>query len=100
VAWGTKDVSKIIVLMTDGDNTENRWTQTASSIDARTRLACQSVKDAGVTLYTVRLVEGNAALLRDCASRTDTFYDVENVADLVPAFQAIGEELTELRLSR
>ena len=36
VAPATKDVTKIIVLMTDGDNTENRWTSNASDIDART----------------------------------------------------------------
>jgi Flp pilus assembly protein TadG len=100
VAWGAKDVSKVIVLMTDGDNTENRWSHTASQIDQRTELACQSVKDAGVILYTVRLTEGNADLLSACASSIDTYYDVENVQDLVPAFRAIGEELTALRLSK
>ena len=100
VAWGTKDVSKAMVLMTDGDNTENRWSSTPSQIDARTELACDSVKDAGVTLYVIRLVEGNGALLEDCASSTDTYYDVEDVQDLVPAFQAIGEELTALRISK
>jgi hypothetical protein len=93
-------VSKIIVLMTDGDNTENRWSSSSSSIDARTRLACQAVKAAGVQLYTVRLMEGNASLLQECASSIGTYYDIENVNDLVPAFQAIGEELSELRVTR
>ena len=31
------DLDKVIVLMTDGENTQNRWTSSASSIDARTR---------------------------------------------------------------
>jgi len=33
------DLDKVIVLMTDGENTQNRWTSSASSIDARTQKA-------------------------------------------------------------
>lgn len=97
--WGTEDLSKIMVLITDGDNTENRWTSSTSSIDARTELACQSVKDSGVTLYAVRLQEGNSSLLSECASSADTYYDVEDVQDLVPTFQAIGEQISQLRIA-
>jgi Flp pilus assembly protein TadG len=100
VPWGTKDLTKVIVLMTDGDNTENRWTSWTSSIDDRTELACQSAKDSGAILYTVRLIEGNADLLRDCATSADTYYDVENVDDLVPAFEAIGEQISQLRITQ
>jgi Flp pilus assembly protein TadG len=100
VAPGTPDVTKIIVLMTDGDNTENRWTSNASDINARTQLACQSAKtDGKILIYTVRLMEGNATLLENCASSPDNYYDVENAADLVPAFRAIGERISQLRLS-
>jgi len=99
-AWGTSNLTKIILLMTDGDNTENRWTSTSADIDARTALACQAAKDAGATLFTVRLMEGNATLLSQCATGADTYYDVENVQDLVPAFQAIGEQISQLRIAR
>jgi Flp pilus assembly protein TadG len=99
VAPGTKDVTKAIVLMTDGDNTANRWTSDAASIDARTQLACQSAKDAKIVVYTIRLMEGNGALLSACATSTEHYYNVENVDDLVPAFQAIGERLSQLRIS-
>ena len=99
VAPGTKDVTKAIVLMTDGDNTANRWTSTASQIDARTQLACQSAKNAKIVVYTIRLMEGNGTLLSNCATSTEHYYNVENVADLVPAFQAIGERLSQLRIS-
>ena len=100
VAPGTKDVTKIIVLMTDGDNTENRWTSTASAIDARTQLACQSAKDAKIVVYTIRLMEGNAHAVVELRVEPENYYDVENVADLVPAFQAIGERLSQLRISQ
>jgi Mg-chelatase subunit ChlD len=99
-AWGTPDLTKIMVLMTDGQNTENRWTSSSSAIDARTELACQAVKAAGVTLFTVRLMEGNAELLGECASSLDTYYDVEDVQDLVPTFEAIGEQISQLRIAR
>jgi hypothetical protein len=99
VAPNTKDVTKILVLMTDGDNTENRWTSTASQIDARTTLACQSAKDSKIEVYSVRLMEGNATLLKNCASSPGNYYNVENSTDLVPAFQAIGEKISQLRLS-
>jgi Flp pilus assembly protein TadG len=97
---GTPDVTKILVLMTDGDNTENRWTSTASAIDLRTKLACKSVRDAGIELYVIRLMEGSASLLRECASSPSTYYDVQNAQDLVPAFRAIGEKLAHVHLSR
>lgn len=99
-APSTPGVRKIMVLMTDGANTKNRWNDTPAAIDARTTLACQSVKSAGIQLYTVRLMEGNPSLLQACASSDETFYDVEDVDDLVPTFKAIGQELSQLRLSR
>lgn len=99
-ASGTPGLRKIMVLMTDGANTKNRWNDTPAEIDARTTLACQSVKDAGIQLYTVRLMEGTPSLLQACASSDETFYDVEDVDDLVPTFKAIGQELSQLRLSR
>jgi len=98
-APGTKDVTKIMVLMTDGDNTENRWTSNATQIDARTTFACQSAKDAKIEVYTVRLMEGNATLLQNCASNSANYYNMQNSADLVPVFQAIGERISQLRLS-
>ena len=99
-AAGTEGVRKIMVLMTDGQNTENRWTSSSAAIDDRTELACQSAKNAGIAVYVIRLAEGDAELLENCASSEDTFYNVENVADLAPTFRAIGHELSQLRLSR
>jgi hypothetical protein len=45
-------------------------------------------------------MEGNGSLLSNCATSNEHYYDVENVADLVPAFQAIGEQLSQLRISQ
>jgi hypothetical protein len=114
-AWGTKDVSKVIVLMTDGENCNNRWISLSATqcdswsyksqrdkIDARTEIACDNAKAKGIIVYTVRLLDGNESLLKDCAtdsSSNEYYYDVEDVDDLVPAFEAIGDRLTKLHLS-
>nr|WP_246206477.1 TadE/TadG family type IV pilus assembly protein [Propylenella binzhouense] len=100
VAWGTKDLTKVLILITDGENTQNRWTSDTSKIDQRTKLACTAVKGQKIVLYTVRLQDGNASLLSQCASNGDTYFNVENVNDLVPTFKAIGEQLSDLRISK
>ena len=69
--YDTRNLTKYMVVLTDGDNTRNRFTADEREIDARTRLACREVKDKGVKLFTIRVVEGNRQLLRDCASTTE-----------------------------
>ena len=54
------DKDKVIVLLTDGDNTQNRWGSSGSSIDARTALACANAKAANIKIYTVRVIDGDA----------------------------------------
>jgi Flp pilus assembly protein TadG len=98
--FGTEDVTKIMIVMTDGMNTRNRWNSASAQIDVRTRMACDSVKDTGVMLYTVRFMEGDQALLRNCATRPDMFYDVERLDQLKPAFEAIAAQISQIRLTR
>jgi hypothetical protein len=59
-----------------------------------------AASDSSIIVYTVRLMEGNEDLLRSCASSEDNYYDVEDTSDLVPAFQAIGKKISQLRLSQ
>lgn len=94
------DLERIIILLTDGDNTENRWTTNGAQIDARTELACTAVKNNGIRLYTIRVIDGDAALLRRCASQTTMYYDVKTAAELGPVFQRIGAEIGQLRLTQ
>jgi Flp pilus assembly protein TadG len=100
VPTGTENVTKIMILMTDGENTRNRWSNSSGAIDARTRLACDAVKNPGILLYTVRFMEGSQSLLRDCATRPDMFYDVNSVNQLRVAFEGIAAQISQLRLSR
>ena len=92
------DLEKVIVLLTDGDNTENRWTSSSSSIDARTQQVCTNVKAAGVKVYTIRVVNGNAALLQSCASKASMYYNVTEASQLNGVFTSIADNLANLRL--
>ena len=98
------DLDKVIVALTDGENTKNRWwgdgVHSDSRIDARTSLACTNIKAAGIKLYTIRVIEGNATLLRDCATNPSMYYDVQQASQLDSVFRTIAEKLANLRLSK
>ena len=93
------DLDKVIILLTDGDNTQNRWSTSQNTIDARTKLACENVKAANIKIYTIRVINGNSTLLRDCATKTDMYYDVQNASQLSAVFSTIAQNLANLRLS-
>ena len=95
-----KDLDKVIILLTDGENTANRWDGDGASINARTKLACDNVKAAGVKLYTVRVIDGNAAMLQNCASDTSMYYDVQNSSQLISVFDKIAENIASLRIAK
>ena len=94
------DKDKVIVLLTDGDNTQNRWTTSGSSIDQRTALACTNVKAANIKLYTVRVIDGDANLLRTCATKTNRYYEVNQATQLNSVFSSIAQNLANLRISK
>ena len=94
------DKDKVIVLLTDGDNTQNRWTKTGSSIDARTALACTNAKAANIKIYTVRVIDGDATLLRNCATKPSMYYNVNQASQLNSVFTSIAQNLANLRLAK
>ncbi|MBM3609474.1 MAG: VWA domain-containing protein [Alphaproteobacteria bacterium] len=93
--------SNYIILLTDGDNTQNRWTFSSESIDQRTLEACTKIKAAGVKVFTVRVINGNENLLRTCATTPSMYYNVQQPEDLNGVFAQIGAEIkSALFLSR
>lgn len=94
------DLERIIILLTDGDNTQNRWSTNGTTIDARTDLACANTKANGIRLYTIRVIDGDAALLRRCASTASMYYNVTSAAELGPVFQRLAAEIGQLRLTQ
>lgn len=127
-AWDDRENQKVLVLMTDGQNTyqalsnHNRsvygafgyaakdrlgtnYSQSAlvSQMNAKTTAACNNAKAKGITIYTVafRLETDPAtqALLQGCASGGDKAYQASNGEALIQAFQIIGREIAQLRVS-
>ena len=69
--------SQVIILLTDGLNTQDRWYTNASSIDARQQKTCDNIKAAGITIYTVQVNTGGdptSTLLQNCASDPSKFF--------------------------
>ncbi len=106
-AYGTANTQKFIILLTDGDNTQNRWSSSGSAIDARTEATCNNIKalkksngEPYIKIYTVRVINGNATLLRNCATDTSMYYDVRSASELTGVFNAIGTEIANLHLAK
>jgi uncharacterized protein YegL len=94
------DLDKVLVLLTDGTNTQNRFTSVASEIDARTQASCASIKASGIKLFTVRVIEGNAALLQGCATSPSMYFDVQQASQLDAVFSQIGKMLANIRIAK
>jgi Flp pilus assembly protein TadG len=94
------DLDKVIILLTDGDNTQNRWSTSGSSIDKRTQAACANIKAANIKIYTIRVIDGNADLLKNCASNAGSYYDVKEASQLGDVFSRIAKSLASLRLAK
>jgi Flp pilus assembly protein TadG len=100
VAYGTQNYTKYIILMTDGDNTKNRFGDSESTMNSRTSSVCTNIKAQGIKIYTIRLIDGNATLLQNCATETSMYYEVQAASQLASVFQAIGSEIASLHLAK
>jgi Flp pilus assembly protein TadG len=99
----TPRLKKFMILLTDGDNTKNRFEGDGSSsnpnVDARTKLACANAQTAGIVVYTVRVMDGNRDLLKACASDSGKYFEVTAAAQLSPIFKQIASEISAVRLT-
>ncbi|GGD02798.1 pilus assembly protein [Aureimonas glaciei] len=154
-----QDVEKIIVLLTDGDNTMTqlpnakgsaysaygylsdwRWdksyknggygklcnngdvpdgdgncskkkgadvtavtqAQILTAMNADTLAACDSAKESGQEVYTIRLevnTTTSSTLLSNCASDAAHYFDAKSAADLPAIFDAITQRILKLRIT-
>lgn len=94
------NLDKVIVFLTDGDNTENRFTTSQNAIDARTASLCTAIRTAGIIVYTVRVMDGDETLLRNCATDTGKYFSVTNASQLTTVFASIAQALSNLRISQ
>ncbi len=94
-----------IILLSDGLNTQNRWSSNAAQIDARQALLCANAKKANITIYTIQLNTGTpgdptSTVLQNCASGVDKFYLVKSANQTLTVFNSIGTSLSKLRVTK
>ncbi len=101
------NTSQVIILLSDGLNTQDRWTGDGSnqdsSTDARMTQMCTNVKAAGVIIYTVFVdlngTQGNSTVLQNCASDSSKYFDLTTSGEVVTAFNQIAQQITNLRVA-
>ncbi|RYE82349.1 MAG: hypothetical protein EOP19_16405 [Hyphomicrobiales bacterium] len=111
-----KSPRKILILMTDGDNTlihDSRGKHVAfnskrvdadfADVNKDTAAICTNAKAKGIEIYTVAFavtkVEAKT-LLRQCATSDAYYYDATDAAKLASAFSGIARAISQVRLSQ
>ncbi|PBB28461.1 hypothetical protein CK228_14410 [Mesorhizobium sp. WSM4312] len=125
--WKTRGISKIVLLLTDGENvvygaseqpTKSDYTsygylaggrfgsddQTAAArnVDGWTKSVCTQLKNEDVQIYTMVLqsdTAANRALYSACASDPSGYYAVNDPAKLPDVFQQIANKFSRLQLT-
>lgn len=126
VAYDTPRTKKIIILMTDGQNswansgnnnqsyytgmgyiwqgrtgiTLGNSTARQNTLNAKQAEACENAKAAGIRIYTVRVeTTGDDTVMRNCASDPDDFHDVDDADELESVFISIANSIQNLRIT-
>jgi Flp pilus assembly protein TadG len=100
---------QVIILLSDGLNTADRWYQTQTPIDNRMVQTgsgsgtCANIKAAGITIYAIQVNTGGdplSTLMQSCASSSDKFWMLTSSTQIMSVFNTIGTNLTKLRVAR
>ncbi|WP_029584740.1 pilus assembly protein [Bradyrhizobium sp. URHD0069] len=100
-----------LVLVSDGINTENRFSNKSWEIDARQKMLCDNLKKAphNIKIFALQINTSTtnpdpiSAVLQDCGKGTDgtdNFQMITSAADTASAFQNITTQLSKLRVTR
>lgn len=120
--YGTPHMNKAVILLTDGENTMDNQNYTAfgylsdgrigstssstavSKLNNKVTSLCTSLKANGVYVYTISLGSGTTTtvknLLKDCASAPNYYFNSPSSSELQAIFNAIGDSLSNLRVSK
>jgi len=99
----------IIILMSDGLNTADRWYSQQTPVDNRMVNTgnglgtCANIKATGVTIYAVQVNTGGdptSTLMQNCATDSNKFWMITTASDLTTVFNTIGTNLTQLRVAK
>ncbi len=94
------NLEKAIILLTDGLNTENRLRREAPLRSTHGPEGLREHQTAKIELYTVRVIEGNVDLLKNCATSPDMYYDVQDAGELNVVFETIASKLAKLHIAK
>jgi Flp pilus assembly protein TadG len=101
------NTTQYIILVSDGLNTQDRWSGDGSNedsgTDARMALACSNAKAAGFIIYTVYVdlagTQGNSTVLQNCASDANKYFDLTTSGAIITTLNQIGQQITNVRVS-
>ena len=108
----SRGVKKIIVLMSDGQNTTSidpdnsalHGGMDSAQADEYTREVCNNIKDKDVQLFTIgfgtNILPATEDLLRECSTDGNFYYNAIDGEALNDAFSNIGGQITSFYLSR
>ncbi|WP_458760695.1 pilus assembly protein TadG-related protein [Afipia sp. TerB] len=94
-----------IILLSDGENTQNRWYTSAWQIDARQKILCDNIKDpknGKTSIYTIQVnTDGDpeSSVLKYCAD-SGSFFPTSTASGIAAAFNQIGASLLKLRIAK
>jgi Flp pilus assembly protein TadG len=116
--------NRVIILLSDGLNTEDRWpdygngstqntTKGVGDIDTRQAAQCANIKSqidpqTNGPMYTVYTIQVNTSspadptstVLKNCASDTSKFFMLTSSTQIASTFTTIGTALSQLRVAR
>jgi Flp pilus assembly protein TadG len=111
--------NRVIILLSDGLNTEDRWpnygngsSQNGTDIDVRQAQQCANIKAAvdptGRPMFTVYTIQVNTSspadptstVLQNCASDQSKFFMLTSSSQIATTFTTIGTALSQLRVAR
>jgi Flp pilus assembly protein TadG len=116
--------NRVIILLSDGLNTEDRWpaygngsTQNTNSqgvgyIDARQAQQCSNIKaivdSTGKPMYTIYTIQVDTStpadpvsnVLKNCASDPNKFFMLTSSSQIATTFTTIGTALSQLRVAQ
>ncbi|MBI5264873.1 MAG: TadE/TadG family protein [Bradyrhizobium sp.] len=95
-----------LVLVSDGMNTQNRWTSDQNTIDARQKILCDNIKKANVQIFAIQIntstssPDPTSAVLQYCASSPAYFQMITSAGQTAAAFQNVTTQISRLHVAQ
>lgn len=102
------NTSRYIIILSDGLNTQDRWygngSTQSTSVDDRMSAVCTNAKADGIIVYAIFVdiggTQGNSTVMQNCATDSSKYWDLTSASQINGVFTAIGQQITNLRVSQ